>query len=427
MGVAVDDWTVEDLREHARKAIETPAARRSTTKVFNRFAEAPLLRPGRLRRRRHVRASGEGDRGRREPGLLPRDPAVALRHGRQGARGGGPDQGRAGRGREAVRPRPRLGSRARRRAPPIPRRVPALPDRPLPREDGPGRDPLPPVRERDVRARLEPQQRRLRADHDGGGLRGRGPRPLLRPGGRAAGRRRQPPDAGGRGGGDGAARRGDARTAEGRDVRASSAAMPTADPTQYVRGQYEGYREIDGRRRGLDHRDLRGHAARDRQLALDGRAVLHPDGKHLPVDADGAAARLQAPAAPGLPASRRRAPPEPDQLVVKLDPTTGIRLLVDAQRGDEADARADQPRHGVRGRRAARARRPYEVLLHAAMVGDSTRFTRQDSVEETWRIMQPLLDTPPRVHPYEKGSWGPKAADRARRRLRRLARPVAGS
>ena len=37
---------------------------------------------------------------------------------------------------------------------------------------------------------------------------------------------------------------------------------------------------------------------------------------------------------------------------------------------------------------------PYEVLLHAALVGDSTRFTRQDGVEETWRIMQPLLDEP---------------------------------
>ncbi len=52
---------------------------------------------------------------------------------------------------------------------------------------------------------------------------------------------------------------------------------------------------------------------------------------------------------------------------------------------------------------------PYEVLLHAAMVGDSTRFTRQDGVEETWRIMQPLLDAPPPVDPYAPGSWGPEA------------------
>ena len=53
---------------------------------------------------------------------------------------------------------------------------------------------------------------------------------------------------------------------------------------------------------------------------------------------------------------------------------------------------------------------PYEVLLHAALVGNSTRFTRQDGVEETWRVMQPLLDGPPPVHPYAPGSWGPDAA-----------------
>ena len=49
---------------------------------------------------------------------------------------------------------------------------------------------------------------------------------------------------------------------------------------------------------------------------------------------------------------------------------------------------------------------PYEVLLHAAMVGQSTRFTRQDGVEETWRIMQPLLDAPPPVHSYRPGVVG---------------------
>jgi glucose-6-phosphate 1-dehydrogenase len=51
------------------------------------------------------------------------------------------------------------------------------------------------------------------------------------------------------------------------------------------------------------------------------------------------------------------------------------------------------------------------VLLHAALVGNPTRFTRQDGVEEEWRIMQPLLDNPPPVHPYMPGSWGPGAAD----------------
>jgi glucose-6-phosphate 1-dehydrogenase len=54
---------------------------------------------------------------------------------------------------------------------------------------------------------------------------------------------------------------------------------------------------------------------------------------------------------------------------------------------------------------------PYEVLLHAALVGNATRFTRQDGVEQCWRVMQPLLDNPPPIHEYAKGSWGPEAAD----------------
>jgi glucose-6-phosphate 1-dehydrogenase len=54
---------------------------------------------------------------------------------------------------------------------------------------------------------------------------------------------------------------------------------------------------------------------------------------------------------------------------------------------------------------------PYEVLLHAAMMGNNTRFARQDGVEETWRIMQPLVESPPPVHVYAPGSWGPTAAD----------------
>jgi glucose-6-phosphate 1-dehydrogenase len=45
------------------------------------------------------------------------------------------------------------------------------------------------------------------------------------------------------------------------------------------------------------------------------------------------------------------------------------------------------------------------------MRGDSTYFLRQDMVEETWRIVQPLLDSPPKVRRYEPDSWGPEEAD----------------
>jgi glucose-6-phosphate 1-dehydrogenase len=32
-------------------------------------------------------------------------------------------------------------------------------------------------------------------------------------------------------------------------------------------------------------------------------------------------------------------------------------------------------------------------------------------VEETWRILQPLLDAPPAIQAYPQGSWGPPGAD----------------
>jgi glucose-6-phosphate 1-dehydrogenase len=39
-------------------------------------------------------------------------------------------------------------------------------------------------------------------------------------------------------------------------------------------------------------------------------------------------------------------------------------------------------------------------------------FTREAAVEQTWRIVQPLLDDPPEVEPYAPGSWGPESAKR---------------
>jgi glucose-6-phosphate 1-dehydrogenase len=59
----------------------------------------------------------------------------------------------------------------------------------------------------------------------------------------------------------------------------------------------------------------------------------------------------------------------------------------------------------------------YEVLLYAALHGEASDFAREDMVEESWRIVQPLLDDPPPVVPYSRGSWGPEEADRLTRGL----------
>jgi glucose-6-phosphate 1-dehydrogenase len=51
----------------------------------------------------------------------------------------------------------------------------------------------------------------------------------------------------------------------------------------------------------------------------------------------------------------------------------------------------------------------YERLIHDAMIGDPTLFNRADGIERLWEISTPLLESPPRVEPYEPGSWGPES------------------
>ncbi len=53
---------------------------------------------------------------------------------------------------------------------------------------------------------------------------------------------------------------------------------------------------------------------------------------------------------------------------------------------------------------------PYERLLRAAMLGDHFRFTRIDAVLHSWKILDEVLKSPDRVHPYFEGTWGPDEA-----------------
>src|SRR3954454_3747922 len=186
-------------------------------------------------------------------------------------------------------------------------------------------------------------------------------------------------------------------------------AMPAADPGHYVRGQYDGYRAIDG---VADDSSTETYAAL--RLEIDnwrwsGVPFFLRTGKCLPATQTELRLVFKRPPRLGFGLGARR--PEPDQLVIRLDPKTGLRLLVEAQCGESREPQQihlDQD-FGMEGADLAA---PYEVLLHAAMRGESTRFTRQDSIEETWRIMQPLLDSPPEIHKYTKGSWGPEAGHR---------------
>ena len=186
-------------------------------------------------------------------------------------------------------------------------------------------------------------------------------------------------------------------------------AVVEADPAHYVRGQHDGYLDINGVAPDSTTETYAALRLEIENWRWAGVPFFIRTGKLLPATQTELRLVFKRPPRLGFgPANSR---PEPNQLVVKLDPSTGIRIQIDAHRADVAhiapiELDMEFAAEGGEGRT------PYEVLLHAAMHGDSTRFTRQDGVEETWRIMQPLLDAPPPVHSYAPGSWGPSEADR---------------
>jgi glucose-6-phosphate 1-dehydrogenase len=51
----------------------------------------------------------------------------------------------------------------------------------------------------------------------------------------------------------------------------------------------------------------------------------------------------------------------------------------------------------------------YERLILDAMSGDKTLFPNAGGIERLWEVAQPLLDDPPEVQLYKRGTWGPKA------------------
>jgi glucose-6-phosphate 1-dehydrogenase len=186
-------------------------------------------------------------------------------------------------------------------------------------------------------------------------------------------------------------------------------AMPPADPAHYVRGQYDGYRETSGVAADSTTETYAAMKLQIENWRWSGVPFFIRTGKHMPVTQT--ELRLVFKRPPRLGFGVRQRPAEPDQLVVRLDPSTGVRLMLDAQRGEPAEPEQIHLDKDF-GREGGDVPAPYEVLLHAALRGDSTRFKRQDGVEEAWRVMQPLVDAPPPVHPYAKGSWGPAEAQR---------------
>ena len=182
-------------------------------------------------------------------------------------------------------------------------------------------------------------------------------------------------------------------------------AIPALDPNRCVRGQYRGYTDIDG---------VAKRSATETFVALRveidnwrwaGVPIFLRAGKALAERVtDVRLFTHRVPALAFLP-DRKRA--EPNQIVLRIDPDPGLRLQLTALDGGRwRDIHLDSSFMQDLGEPLT----PYERLLHAALTGDHQLFAREDGIEETWRIVQPLLDNPGKIHRYEPGSWGPDAA-----------------
>ncbi len=108
----------------------------------------------------------------------------------------------------------------------------------------------------------------------------------------------------------------------------------------------------------------------------------------------------------------------PNAVILNIQPEESITIMIRAKKPgpsvvvDSIPLGFDYAQFGDQS-----AATGYETLLHDCMIGDMTLFHREDSVDASWEIVNPVLDVwsalPPRDFPdYDAGSWGPAAADK---------------
>ncbi|MGH2984381.1 MAG: glucose-6-phosphate dehydrogenase, partial [Solirubrobacterales bacterium] len=183
-------------------------------------------------------------------------------------------------------------------------------------------------------------------------------------------------------------------------------AIPDADPNRYVRGQYDGYLDVEGVAPNSTTETFVALRLEVQNWRWAGVPFFIRAGKALAERVTEVRVILQNPPPIGI---GGRPTPETDELITRIDPDPGASVLLEAKApGEEAlrrvhlDLLFQQQFGGQPG--------PYERLLSDALAGQQQRFAREDEVVETWRIVQPLLDRPCELETYRRGSWGPEGA-----------------
>jgi glucose-6-phosphate 1-dehydrogenase len=183
-------------------------------------------------------------------------------------------------------------------------------------------------------------------------------------------------------------------------------AMRSLDLSSVVRGQYRGYRD----ERGVSPDSSVETYAAVRMFIDSWRWADVPifirSGKCLPMNATEVLVELHHPPRPIF---EEPSMASPNSVRFRLGPDVRISIGARAKRpggamvGEDVDLVAIQQARGKMN--------PYERLLGDAMRGDVSLFARQETVEEAWRVVDPIVNSPTPLYEYEPGTWGPPEAD----------------
>jgi glucose-6-phosphate 1-dehydrogenase len=187
-------------------------------------------------------------------------------------------------------------------------------------------------------------------------------------------------------------------------------ALRALNPRLVVRGQYDGYREADGVAPDSDTETFVAVEAQIDNPRWRGVPFYLRAGKSLEQGAHSVTLELKRPGVSifgELPRKPHNAitfdlgePGAIESTILVKKPGPDMHLGTGAMTFRYQDSFA-----------VANDLEGYERLIHDAMLGDQTLFTRADSIERLWEVATPLLENPRPVVPYEPGSWGPEEAD----------------
>lgn len=186
-------------------------------------------------------------------------------------------------------------------------------------------------------------------------------------------------------------------------------AMRTLAPEDIVRGQVEGYLQESG---VAENSDTETYCAV--RLMIDswrwaGVPWYLRSGKSLAASAGEILVQFKSPPQKlfddvALPGERA------NYLRFELSPRSGIALAARVKRAGEEYVGDQKELYLLHTQPDSQT--PYERLLGDALEGNGALFTRQDSVEASWAVLDTVLKSPPPVRRYQPGSWGPVEADR---------------